>query len=118
MKKILSVVLAVFMIALAVPMSVFADTTTATDIVNNVTGSTVTLGGIKYTVVDSADDIVSESGNYYLKNDIELSAPILAGKNFTGYFNGGGHTITLKGATSVFYTFGDSDCLIANFEVA
>ena len=133
MKKIVSIALVLLLIATMIPMAVFADESKATDIVDTTgkaAGDKITLGGVEYTLIDSADDVVAADGNYYLLNDITLTTYFLADKDngnngaadessFVGKFNGGGHTITLDGAKSVFGKwFGGEGSLFANFTVA
>ena len=133
MKKIVSIALVVFMIVTMIPMAVFADSSKATDIVDvsgKAAGDKITLGGVEYTLVDSADDVTDNKGNYYLIKDLTLTEPLLEtlgdGNNsttsdpstFEGKFNGGGHTITLDGAAAVFSKWlGGEGCLVANFTV-
>jgi len=120
MKKIVSIALVLLLIVTMIPMAVFASESKATDIVDTTgkaAGDKITLGGVEYTLIDSADDVAAMDGSYYLMNDLELTANL--GNNFVGNFNGGGHTITLNGATSVFGQWvGAGTSLICNFTMA
>lgn len=119
MKRLVSLTLAVLMVVLAIPMSAFAQTSKATDIVKlNGTEQTITLDGVTYQIITSASQVTSANGNYYLANDITITAPIFSGGYFTGKFNGGGHMITLNGAKTVFdKTLGGANCIVSNFTV-
>ena len=133
MKKIVSIALVLLLIVSMLPMAVFASESKATDIVDTTgkaAGDKITLGGVEYTLIDSADDVVAADGNYYLLNDITLTTYFLADKDngnngaadessFVGKFNGGGHTITLDGAKSVFGKwFGGEGFVVANLTLA
>ena len=118
MKKIVSIALALLLIVTMIPMAVFADSSKATDIVDVNGKSTITLGGVEYKVITTAAEVTDPAGNYYLANDLTLTAPLLEGSGFTGKFNGGGKVITLNGSNTVFATtVGGAGCLVANFTI-
>ncbi|MGM9818553.1 MAG: GEVED domain-containing protein [Paludibacteraceae bacterium] len=91
-------------VALKIKPNPYSDVSATGSQLITATGSVAcTTNNINWTAIKTPDDfenfLENPSGNYYLANDITLTSAQPSCKEFSGTFDGNGHTITYSGGT-------------------